>query len=584
MSANLENRRKEPYVRIVEQPGKSVRFRDMTVGYNKSFIKGRYGKKSFPTICVENYSGPVSVIVSCVTSDPPYRPHPYKLCNGDKLEVHGACFFRVTEDEIHKIDFRNLSIVRMPELEMKQSLSDRQKALMDSWGFDPKYNTENIDVGTVRLCFQVFLENGDSAQPPISLEPVISNPIVDAKTGYDLTICWLSHNSAPAIGGTKMCLLCERVPRHDIEVVFFSEDGDWEMKGIPVAPHVFKRAAIFFKTPEYRTKYCKPEDVQEPINAYIQLRRISQEDKGAPRAFQILPIEGNEYYQEKNSLKRKRSKYSHFSNNMLEQSQTEIILNPHVLNTNKTLNLNCRILEPWELPHITEYPDLQPTPQITNFNTNNVTVNNTAINTFNAMPCEEHTPSNRNKELLNLNTGTVFTQHFPQINSDNKSILDMFDSVPKEICKQANENLCKIPYESYAQKQQQGCHSTDTFNPDTWFGDLLDIIKPDDYPVLQPTVCNPITENKIASEPDIGYIIPNDGTLQSLENMGNNNINVMDMNPEQLEFFFNNSNNPTSTVQQQSYQKSLNSFNDVDNNPNTEINSSQSKGSIQEFI
>lgn len=47
----------------------------------------------------------------------------------------------------------------------------------------------------------------------------------------DLSILKLSHYSAPATGGTPMILLCERVAKDDISIVFFEKRNNkivWE--------------------------------------------------------------------------------------------------------------------------------------------------------------------------------------------------------------------------------------------------------------------------------------------------------------------------------------------------------------------
>lgn len=61
----------EPYAYIVEQPAKcGVRFRYECEGRISSAIPGATSSSSkftFPAISVVNYTGPVKVIVSCVT-------------------------------------------------------------------------------------------------------------------------------------------------------------------------------------------------------------------------------------------------------------------------------------------------------------------------------------------------------------------------------------------------------------------------------------------------------------------------------------------------------------------------------------
>ena len=70
-----------------------------------------------------------------------------------------------------------------------------------------------------QLLCQVFLEN--SNQPgkyTVPLQPVCSKPIFDAKAKKTLQIMDISESSAPAEGGKKIIILCERVARDDIKV------------------------------------------------------------------------------------------------------------------------------------------------------------------------------------------------------------------------------------------------------------------------------------------------------------------------------------------------------------------------------
>lgn len=99
----------------------------------------------------------------------------------------------------------------------------------------------------------------------------------------DLVICKLSHASAPAIGGTEMILLCEKVAKgllfdamhytspliylkknylqglflkfaEDIQVRFFEERDNevkWEAYANFQPSQVHKQVAITFETPRY---------------------------------------------------------------------------------------------------------------------------------------------------------------------------------------------------------------------------------------------------------------------------------------------------------------------------------------------
>ena len=48
------------------------------------------------------------------------------------------------------------------------------------------------------------------------LPPVCTRPIYDAKAKKELQIMDISDNSAPANGGKKIIILCEKVSKEDI--------------------------------------------------------------------------------------------------------------------------------------------------------------------------------------------------------------------------------------------------------------------------------------------------------------------------------------------------------------------------------
>ena len=77
--------------------------------------------------------------------------------------------------------------------------------------FDHRNQPSSIDLNSVRLCFQVFLEGSQKGKFTTPLKPVVSEPIFDKKSMSDLVITKLSHCNAPIVGGQEMILLCEKV-------------------------------------------------------------------------------------------------------------------------------------------------------------------------------------------------------------------------------------------------------------------------------------------------------------------------------------------------------------------------------------
>ena len=69
--------------------------------------------------------------------------------------------------------------------------------------------------------FQAFLE--DPKQPgkfQVALDPVCSTSIFDAKARKELQIMDISDVTAPADGGKKILIFCEKVAREDIRYCY----------------------------------------------------------------------------------------------------------------------------------------------------------------------------------------------------------------------------------------------------------------------------------------------------------------------------------------------------------------------------
>lgn len=67
---------------ITEQPApRRIRFRYGSEGRLETLtgINSTPDHKTFPSIQILGYTGHATVVVSCVTKDAPYRPHPHKL-------------------------------------------------------------------------------------------------------------------------------------------------------------------------------------------------------------------------------------------------------------------------------------------------------------------------------------------------------------------------------------------------------------------------------------------------------------------------------------------------------------------------
>lgn len=144
--------RKVAYVRILEQPAsKALRFRYECEGRSAGSIPGVNStpeNKTFPSIrviidrsidCsyvnnrlysqVEGYKGRAVVVVSCVTKDPPYRPHPHNLV-GKEACRSGVCTIEIVPESM-TVTFANLGIQCVKKKDIEEALRVREGLRVD---------------------------------------------------------------------------------------------------------------------------------------------------------------------------------------------------------------------------------------------------------------------------------------------------------------------------------------------------------------------------------------------------------------------------------------------------------------------
>ncbi|XP_061729677.1 transcription factor p65 isoform X5 [Cydia pomonella] len=281
---------KMPYVRIIEQPaGKSLRFRYECEGRSAGSIPGVHStpeKKTYPTIEVVGYTGRFVVLVSCVTRDKPYRPHPHNLVGREPLCNRGVCTVECNADT-SIVQFSNLGIQCVKRKDIAEALRVREEIKVDPFktGFSHKNQPQNIDLNAVRLCFQVYIPGGNTSKIKQALIPVVSDVIYDKKAMCELQINRLSTCAASVRGGTELILLCEKVTRDDVDVVFsqaFDDGSLWEASANIVLVH--KQVAIAFQAPPYRDPMCI-----ENVKVKIFLKRVSDGARSAPVDFEYTP-------------------------------------------------------------------------------------------------------------------------------------------------------------------------------------------------------------------------------------------------------------------------------------------------------
>ncbi|XP_068632924.1 embryonic polarity protein dorsal-like isoform X3 [Battus philenor] len=265
-----------PAVRIVEQPAsKALRFRYECEGRSAGSIPGVNStseRKTYPTIEISGCTGNAIVVVSCVTKDHPYKPHPHNLVGRERCE-RGVCTVKAElSGDSTLVSFSNLGIQCVKRKDVEAALRTREELRVDPFktGFSHRGQPQSIDLNAVRLCFQVFV-TGERGKVRLALPPAVSDIIYDKKAMSDLHIARVSHCAGPAGGRMTMILLCEKVTGQDTAVVFFEKANDevvWEAAATNV--HVHKQAAITFDIPPYRNPVT-----QTNVKVYLQLKRVT---------------------------------------------------------------------------------------------------------------------------------------------------------------------------------------------------------------------------------------------------------------------------------------------------------------------
>merc|ERR1711970_984083 len=270
--------------------------------------------RTFPTIQVSGYEGRAVVVVSCVTNEAPYRPHPHNLVGKEGCKK-GVCAMELTE--AMNCSFPNLGIQCVKKKGIEESLVLRQQIRVDPYqtGFTHKTNPQNIDLNCIRLAFQVFLEGNEKGAFTFALKPVVSDPIYDKKAKCDLTICRLTETSGPVAGGKEILLFCDKITKDDIQVRFFEEQNGhliWEGFGDFQPSDVHKQYGICFRTPRY-----KNIEIEQPVQVQLQLKRPSDGAVSESRSFEFIPLDAGRAYW---SAKRLKTNYTVF-NQILSRDQ-----------------------------------------------------------------------------------------------------------------------------------------------------------------------------------------------------------------------------------------------------------------------
>nr|XP_014346558.1 PREDICTED: transcription factor RelB [Latimeria chalumnae] len=226
------------------------------------------------------------VTASLVCKDEPYRPHPHSLVGKDCNE--GICRVTIKPSISKTHSFTNLGIQCVKKKEMEEAFQIRQKNKVNPFNTSISQNVENIDMNVVRICFQADFCREDGEV--VSLFPVLSQPIYDKKAPNtsELKICKMNKNNGLCTGGEEVYLLCEKVQKEDI-IILFSAEG-WEAKGDFAQTDVHRQVGIVFKTPPY----CDLS-IKKAVEVKVRLKRDADGECSEPFPFTYLPQEKDTY-------------------------------------------------------------------------------------------------------------------------------------------------------------------------------------------------------------------------------------------------------------------------------------------------
>ncbi|KAB5550202.1 hypothetical protein PHYPO_G00051110 [Pangasianodon hypophthalmus] len=303
----LEQLLDKPELVVVEQPKeRGMRFRYECEGRSAGSILGASSTDVNKTLPAIELRGPieriknVTVTVSLVTKDIPHRPHPHCLVGKDCSD--GICVISFNPHSTRRHSFVNLGIQCVRRKELDASLMKRKKKNIDPFSTGHSKSIEDMDMNVVRLCFQCELEREDGDRT--HLYPVVSNPIYDKKatTTAELKINRLNIVQGPCTGKTEIYMLCDKVQKDDIEIIF--SQGNWEAKAEFAQTDVHRQIAIVFKSPPYQE-----QDLAEEVEVNVSLRRISDRMYSEPVKFTYLP-HNPDPYEVKRKRKIKSDKYN----------------------------------------------------------------------------------------------------------------------------------------------------------------------------------------------------------------------------------------------------------------------------------
>ncbi|XP_006901325.1 PREDICTED: transcription factor RelB, partial [Elephantulus edwardii] len=289
-----------PHLVITEQPKqRGMRFRYECEGRSAGSILGESSteaSKTLPAIELRDCSGlrEVEVTACLVWKDWPHRVHPHSLVGKDCTD--GVCRVRLRPHVSPRHSFNNLGIQCVRKKEIEAAIERKIQLGIDPYNAGSLKNHQEVDMNVVRICFQASYR--DQQGQMRRMDPVLSEPVYDKKSTNtsELRICRINKESGPCTGGEELYLLCDKVQKEDISVIFST--ASWEGRADFSQADVHRQIAIVFKTPPYEDL-----EITEPVTVNVFLQRLTDGVCSEPLPFTYLPRDHDSYGVDK---KRKR--------------------------------------------------------------------------------------------------------------------------------------------------------------------------------------------------------------------------------------------------------------------------------------
>ncbi|KAJ1073429.1 hypothetical protein K5549_018335, partial [Capra hircus] len=289
-----------PHLVITEQPKqRGMRFRYECEGRSAGSILGESSteaSKTLPAIELRDCGGlrEVEVTACLVWKDWPHRVHPHSLVGKDCTD--GVCRVRLRPHVSPRHSFNNLGIQCVRKKEIEAAIERKIQLGIDPYNAGSLKNHQEVDMNVVRICFQASYR--DQQGQMRRMDPVLSEPVYDKKSTNtsELRICRINKESGPCTGGEELYLLCDKVQKEDISVVF--SRASWEGRADFSQADVHRQIAIVFKTPPYEDL-----EIVEPVTVNVFLQRLTDGVCSEPLPFTYLPRDHDSYGVDK---KRKR--------------------------------------------------------------------------------------------------------------------------------------------------------------------------------------------------------------------------------------------------------------------------------------